>query len=185
MQDDGIADESAGEGGDPAAPDERRERARRERARRERERRERAQRRRARREQRDTAETVGETCELVDSVRACGSGCGQLFRSRRGGSSSSGDVGCGCDGPCDLSLLRLSTLLFLAAAVAPARGADGLVRAAVRGYQRWLSRFTPRCPGTPSCSAFALDAVESLGVRRGLAAAAARVRDCGMPVRRA
>lgn len=178
MQDDGAAGESADEGGDQAAPGERRERARRERARRER-----ARRRQARREQRDTAETVGETCELVDSVRACGGGCGRLFRSRGGGGGSS-DGGCGCDGPCDLSLLRLSTLLFLAAAVVPARGADGLVRAAVRGYQRWLSRFTPRCPGTPSCSAFALDAVESLGVRRGLAAAAARVRDCGLPVRR-
>ncbi len=164
MQDDG-----AGDGDQPAAE---------ERRRRERRRRRQERRRRAREDKRDTAEAAADTCELVEAARTCG-GCGRA--ASRGRSGGGGDGGCGCDGPCDLPTLRLSPLLFLAAAVTPARGADGLVRAAVRGYQRWLSRFTPRCPGTPSCSTFALTAVDELGVRRGLAAAATRVRDCGSP----
>ncbi|WP_374112189.1 membrane protein insertion efficiency factor YidD [Pseudonocardia sp. TRM90224] len=88
--------------------------------------------------------------------------------------------GCG-DGCsiCDCSaLLQLSSLLLLAAAVVPDAG-GGVVRALIRSYQRWLTRFTPRCPSTPSCSAYAITAVEDLGPRRGLAAAARRVRECG------
>jgi hypothetical protein len=130
-------------------------------------------RRRRREERRDTADTVGDTCELVDSVRGCGAGCGRLGRGGRDGD------GCSCDGPCDFSLLRVSPLLLVAAAVVPARGAGGLVRASLRGYQRWLSRFTPACPSTPSCSAYALAAVGRHGARRGLRLAAARVRACG------
>jgi membrane protein insertion efficiency factor YidD len=148
----------------------------------EQEQRDRERRRRRREERRDTAETVGDTCELVDSVRGCGAGCGKLGRSRGGGGSGGG---CDCNGPCDgLSLLRVSTVLLVAAAVVPARGAGGLVRAALRGYQRWLSRFTPACPSTPSCSAYALAAVGRHGARRGLRLAAARVRDCGLPPQR-
>ena len=89
-----------------------------------------------------------------------------------------------CDG-CDLLLfVRLSSLLFLLAAVVPERGGATLVRALLRFYRRRLTRFTPACPSTPSCSAYATAAVESLGVRRGLSAAANRVRDCGQPSRR-
>jgi Putative membrane protein insertion efficiency factor len=88
----------------------------------------------------------------------------------------------GCDGPdcgCDLLLfVRLSTLLLAVAAVLPAAGSGRLVRAVIRGYQRRLSRFTPACPSTPSCSAYALLAVETLGPRRGLAAAARRIGGC-------
>ncbi|TQM14348.1 membrane protein insertion efficiency factor YidD [Pseudonocardia kunmingensis] len=137
-------------------------------------RRDRQRRRRQRCEQR--CDEVSDTCEVINGVRTCASGCG------RGGAGGGGEGAGGgrCDGcDCNLSLLRVSTLLFLAAAVVPPRGADRLVRTAVRAYQRWLSRFTPRCPGTPSCSAFALAAVEASGARRGLAAAAARVRGCG------
>lgn len=141
----------------------------------EQEQRDRERRRRRREERHDTAEAVGDTCELVDSVRGCGAGCGRLGRGRGGG-----DGGCGCDGPCDLTLLRVSTVLLVAAAVVPARG-GGLVRAALRGYQRWLTRFTPACPSTPSCSAFALAAVGRHGARRGLRLAAARVEACGAP----
>lgn len=85
----------------------------------------------------------------------------------------------GCDVPgCDCNLLlRLSTLLSIAAVLVPP-GGGAVVRALLRGYRRWLTRFTPRCPSTPSCSAFAVAAVESMGPRRGLAAAARRVRDC-------
>jgi hypothetical protein len=136
----------------------------------------RRERRRRREERQDRIEAAGDTWELLDSVRSCGSGCARLGRGRGGGSS--GD-GCSCDGPCDLFLLRVSPLLLLAAAVVPARGATGLVRAVLRGYQRRPSRFTPACPSTPSCSAYALTAVERHGARRGLRLAAARVRACG------
>ena len=88
----------------------------------------------------------------------------------------------GCDVPdCDCGgcdLLRVSALLALAALVVPS-GTDGLVAALIRFYRRWLTRLTPPCPATPSCSAYALSAVRELGARRGLAAAARRVRACG------
>jgi putative component of membrane protein insertase Oxa1/YidC/SpoIIIJ protein YidD len=61
----------------------------------------------------------------------------------------------------------------------PARGSGRQVRALIRGYQRWLSRYTPACPSNPSCSAYALAAVGALGPRRGLAAAALRIKSCG------
>jgi hypothetical protein len=48
-----------------------------------------------------------------------------------------------------------------------------------RLYRRWLTRLTPPCPSTPSCSEYALSAVRTLGARQGLAAAARRVRACG------
>jgi hypothetical protein len=137
-------------------------------------RREREQRRRRREERRDHAAAVSDTCDLVDSVRGCGAGCNRLGRGRGGGAD-----GCSCDGPCDFSFLRVSPLLLVVAAVVPPRGAGGPVRASLRAYQRWLSRFTPACPSTPSCSAYALAAVGRHGPRRGLRLAAARVRSCG------
>ena len=84
---------------------------------------------------------------------------------------------CDCGG---FPLLKLSLLLTVAALLLPASAArpvGGLIRA----YQRHLTRFTPPCPAAPSCSAYALRAVQRLGARRGLAAAAARVRACGEP----
>jgi len=78
---------------------------------------------------------------------------------------------------CWFLLLRLSLLLTVAALLLPA-SAGVPVAAAIRFYRRLLTRFTPACPSTPSCSAYALDAVQRLGVRRGLAAAAARVCAC-------
>ena len=94
----------------------------------------------------------------------------------------------GCDLPdCDCGgcdLLRVSSLLAVVALVVPA-GTGGLVASlvelAIRGYRRWLTRFTPACPSEPSCSAYALAAVTTLGPRRGLRAAARRVRSCGRP----
>jgi Putative membrane protein insertion efficiency factor len=87
-----------------------------------------------------------------------------------------------CDVPdCDCggcNLLRVSTVLALAALVVPT-GADGLVAALIRFYRRWLTRLTPVCPSSPSCSVYALTAVQTLGARRGLAAAAHRIRACG------
>jgi len=84
---------------------------------------------------------------------------------------------CDCGG---FPLLKLSLLLTVAALLLPASAArpvGGLIRA----YQRHLTRFTPPCPAAPSCSAYALRAVQRLGARHGLAAAAARVRACGTP----
>ena len=55
------------------------------------------------------------------------------------------------------------------------------VELAIRGYRRWLTRFTPACPSEPSCSAYALTAVTnsapaaaSARRRVGCAAAAAQ-----------
>jgi hypothetical protein len=94
----------------------------------------------------------------------------------------------GCDLPdCDCGgcdLLRVSSLLAVVALVAPP-GTGGvvatLIELAIRGYRRRLTRFTPACPSEPSCSAYALAAVTTLGPRRGLRAAARRVRSCGRP----
>jgi hypothetical protein len=111
-----------------------------------------------------------------------GDGWGDCGTSACGGSGGSGRGGDGCDGPCDCNaslLLRLSTALLVVSAMTPAWGSGRLVRAFIRGYQRWVSRYTPACPSNPSCSAYALVAVEALGPRRGLAAAALRVKSCG------
>lgn len=96
-------------------------------------------------------------------------------------SSCDGCNGCdGCDLPCDLLLfLRLSTMLLAIAVLVPRRSGGRLIVAAIRFYRRRLTRFTPRCPGTPSCSAFALQAIAAVGPRYGLVAAAARIRNCG------
>ena len=54
---------------------------------------------------------------------------------------------CDCGG-CDFLLLRVSTLLAFVALVVPV-GTGGLVAAwssCLRGYRRWLTRFTPRMP---------------------------------------
>jgi hypothetical protein len=96
-----------------------------------------------------------------------------------------------CDlAPCDASicdcggtLLTVSLLLRVSAALVPATGSGRGVQAVLRFYRRHLTRFTPTCPATPSCSAFAQEAVAVLGPRRGLAAAAGRVRACGRPER--
>ena len=132
--------------------------------------------------------------DAVDAASEAAGGCLRLPGCGRGrGEHSDMDGGCGsgggggrgggcdgCDGPCNFPLLRLSAVLAVAAFLVPERPAGRrLVRALVRGYQRRLSRFTPVCPSTPSCSAYALTAVEELGVRDGLTAAAARIRDCG------
>ncbi|MBW0135392.1 membrane protein insertion efficiency factor YidD [Pseudonocardia abyssalis] len=109
-----------------------------------------------------------------------GSGSSGISGSSGGRSGGSGCDGCdGCD--CNLTLLsltRLSTLLLLAAAVLPDIGGGAVVRL-IRFYRRRLTSLTPRCPSTPSCSAYALAVVEERGVRRGLVLAARRVRECG------
>jgi hypothetical protein len=134
-------------------------------------------RRRRNEKRRERAETGAE----VAAESGCSvPGCDRLGGGGRGGGSSRGGGG-GCDAcGCDLLLfLRLAPLLLAVAAVLPAGGSGRGLRALIRGYQRRLSRFTPACPGTPSCSAYALIAIEVLGPRHGLAAAARRIGGCG------
>jgi hypothetical protein len=104
-----------------------------------------------------------------------------------GSGRSAGTAWDGCSaGDCDIScagchLFQLSTVLLVAAALVPGRGTGWLVRGLIVGYRRFLTRFTPACPSTPSCSEYALRAIARHGARRGLTAAAARVRACGRP----
>ncbi len=103
-------------------------------------------------------------------------GVADTASSRRGRGS-----GCDCDAcdACDLVLsVRLSSILLGAALVLPETGGRAMVQTFLRAYRRWFTRFTPECPSTPSCSAFATAAVALLGVRRGLAVTAARLRSC-------
>ena len=49
----------------------------------------------------------------------------------------------------------------------------------LRGYKRWISRaFPPSCRYVPTCSEYALEAVERYGALRGLGLAAWRVLRC-------
>jgi hypothetical protein len=134
----------------------------------------------------DAAEVVGETGSALSRVPGCGRGSGRGGRGDGdgcgpgGGSGSGRGGGCDRDGPCDFMLLRISTMLVVAAVLVPDRPTGArLVRALIGGYQRRLTRFTPACPSTPNCSAYAHGAVDALGVRLGLRAAADRIRGCG------
>ena len=123
--------------------------------------------------------------DVDDLVEAPGMVCDGCAVARRtcGGRRGSGSGGSnGCDA-CDLLLMSLSlaAVLQLVAGVLPRRRGAGVVVALIRGYQRLLTRFTPTCPQTPSCSAFAVDAVLANGPRRGIRDAAARIRACGLP----
>ena len=103
-----------------------------------------------------------------------GSDCAGLGDDVAAGAVAAVDA-CDCGG---FPLLNLSLLLTVAALLLPASAALP-VRGLILAYQRLLTRFTPACPSSPSCSAYALTAVQRLGARRGLTAAAARVRACG------
>lgn len=53
------------------------------------------------------------------------------------------------------------------------------VQMLLRGYRRWISpALPPACRYVPSCSEYALEAVERYGVLRGGAKAAARLLRC-------
>ena len=55
----------------------------------------------------------------------------------------------------------------------------GLVLAGLRAYRRHVSPLLPpACRYTPTCSEYALDAVERHGVLKGLALAVKRVLSC-------
>ena len=54
-----------------------------------------------------------------------------------------------------------------------------LVVAVLRTYQRWISpMFGPRCRYYPSCSEYAVQAVQRFGILRGLVLAAWRLLRC-------
>lgn len=55
----------------------------------------------------------------------------------------------------------------------------GAFIALIRAYRRWVSPlFPPRCRFYPSCSAYALQALERFGLRRGLWLAVRRLLRC-------
>ena len=57
--------------------------------------------------------------------------------------------------------------------------ASRIVLAPVRGYQRFVSPALPRrCKYHPSCSAYAVQAVETYGILRGVVLAVWRVLRC-------
>jgi putative membrane protein insertion efficiency factor len=149
--------------------------------------------------------TDGDSDEAYAALPGKGSGRRRkrFFRRRKrgkdGGRADACDVldACdGCDG-CDL-FLTLSTYFLALSALAgagrrtrragPAGGLAGpvpgpvparLVVAAIRRYQRWLSpRLGARCPYTPTCSAFAAEAITRHGLAVGARATALRLRRC-------
>ncbi len=60
---------------------------------------------------------------------------------------------------------------------------DAAVTAAIRGYRKISPRLPTRCPYTPTCSAYGLEAVRRYGTRRGLRLTAGRLRRCRPGVR--
>lgn len=51
--------------------------------------------------------------------------------------------------------------------------------ALIRLYQKTLTRYTPKCPMTVSCSEYAYQSIHAYGVRDGLALTVARLQVCG------
>jgi hypothetical protein len=126
--------------------------------------------------------SAGDVAEVIKGVTETAGNAADAVSRCDGCDGCDGCDACNaCDGLGGCNLMRLSSLLFVAAFLVPDTGGGRLVEALLHGYRRWLTRFTPRCPSTPSCSAYAVTAVTSLGPRRGLTAAARRVRDCGRP----
>jgi uncharacterized protein len=65
------------------------------------------------------------------------------------------------------------------APAAPARPVARGLLVLLRGYQRWISPLLgPRCRFYPSCSAYAVTAIERFGALRGTYLAARRLLRC-------
>jgi uncharacterized protein len=61
----------------------------------------------------------------------------------------------------------------------PARRSVGPLVAVLRGYQRWISpALPPSCRFYPSCSAYAIEALQVHGLLRGVALASWRLLRC-------
>ena len=84
----------------------------------------------------------------------------------------------GCDCGCEIcDIFLLSSLLLAFARLGPSRSSIA-VTAAIRGYRKISPRLPTRCPYTPTCSAYGLEAVQRYGTRRGLRLTAGRLRRC-------
>lgn len=87
----------------------------------------------------------------------------------------------GCD------FFSLSMILRLTAALTRTPGhrgrAERAVTGAIRGYRKVSPRLPTRCRYTPTCSAYALEAIGRHGLSAGLRLAAARLSRCrpGVP----
>nr|WP_255657616.1 membrane protein insertion efficiency factor YidD [Actinoplanes sp. L3-i22] len=88
---------------------------------------------------------------------------------------------CDCDVPgCDL--FRLSSLLTVVALLghrSTERPAKRAVTAAIRGYRKVSPRLPTRCRYRPTCSAYALEAINRYGLGKGLRLTAGRLVRCG------
>jgi putative membrane protein insertion efficiency factor len=117
---------------------------------------------------------------------------GCLFLDFGGGDSCGETGGCldgcdGCGGGCDLTLMTLTTLLLAGGALrrlpkdeaARHPGARGFLWRRIRAYQTYVSPRTPaRCRMTPTCSAYAAEAVTRHGNLHGVTLTARRIRTC-------
>ncbi|MEU4157192.1 membrane protein insertion efficiency factor YidD [Actinoplanes sp. NPDC026670] len=92
---------------------------------------------------------------------------------------------CDCDIPgCDCFSLSMMLRLFAALSRTPGGSrAERAVTGAIRGYRKVSPRLPTRCRYQPTCSAYALLAIERHGLRAGLRLTAARLARCrpGVP----
>ncbi|MEU4622244.1 membrane protein insertion efficiency factor YidD [Actinoplanes sp. NPDC023801] len=108
-------------------------------------------------------------------------------RKRKGKSSKSDSCGNACecgDLGCDCFSLSLVLRLFAALSRTPGSSrAERAVTGAIRGYRKVSPKLPTRCRYQPTCSAYALIAIERHGLRAGLRLTAARLARCrpGVP----
>ncbi|MEV0898637.1 membrane protein insertion efficiency factor YidD [Actinoplanes sp. NPDC049802] len=89
---------------------------------------------------------------------------------------------CDCDIPgCDC--FSLSTIVRLSAVLVPATRSERAVVGAIHGYRKISPKLPTRCRYTPTCSAYALQAIERHGLRAGLRLTAGRLARCRPGVR--
>lgn len=90
---------------------------------------------------------------------------------------------CDCDIPgCDCfslsTMVRLSSVLFFEKS-----RSERVVVGAIHGYRKVSPKLPTRCRYTPTCSAYALQAIDRHGLRAGLRLTAGRLARCrpGVP----
>lgn len=95
------------------------------------------------------------------------------------------NTNCDCDIPgCDCFSLSMMLRLFAALSRTPGSSrAERAVTGAIRGYRKVSPRLPTRCRYQPTCSAYALLAIERHGLRAGLRLTASRLARCrpGVP----
>jgi putative membrane protein insertion efficiency factor len=87
---------------------------------------------------------------------------------------------CDCDIPgCDCFSLSLVLRFFAVLSRTPGGNrAERAVTGAIRGYRKVSPKLPTRCRYQPTCSAYALIAIERYGLRKGLKLTAARIARC-------